>query len=118
MCFSLLFADSSSCLTLHFQLCILPHNPAKADKSEEGGVGSGSGAGRAGRGRVGGGSRARAPGPEFYSILVEDVPGAGRERYTPPPPESGGLPPHNPFAPHPPHSDKNNAIYSKDITNF
>ena len=92
----------------------LPHNPAKADKSEGGGVGvrvgGGSGAGRAGRGRVGGGSRAGAPGPEFYSILVEDVPGAGRERYTspapPPPPESGGLPPHNPFAPHPPHSDK------------
>ena len=65
----------------------------------------------AGRGRIGGGSRARAPGPEFHCILVEDVPGAGRERYTDPPdpdpdPESGGLPPHNPFAPHPPHSDK------------
>ena len=65
----------------------------------------------AGRGRVGGRSRARGPGPEFYWILVEDVPGAGRERDTdpdpdPPDPESGGLPPHNPFAPHPPHSDK------------
>ena len=89
---------------------------AQAGRGSEAGrgrVGDGSGAGR---GRVGGGSRARGLGPEFYWILVEDVPGAGRERYTEPPPEppplepppleSGGLPPHNPFAPHPPHSDK------------
>ena len=57
--------------------------------------------------RVRRGSQVMALKPEFDSILVEDVAGAGRVRYTPPPPpvNSGGLPAHNPFAPHPPHSD-------------
>ena len=104
-------------------LSVLPHNPADADKSEGGGdarqVGQvagrdagrslrprrGSGAGRAGSGR---GSRAMAPRPDFYSILVKDVSGAGRGRYMPPvpepgpEPESGSLLSYNPFAPPPP----------------
>ena len=77
------------------------HNP-RVEVRAEAQVRRGSDAGRA---RVGRGTRAMALRPESYSIMVADVRGAGWARYAPPPMKSGGLPSHNPFAPHPPHSD-------------
>ena len=89
--------------------------PAKAEKSEGAGgtrqvcqaTGRGArrAAGRAWVGRRLGADRARVAGQgaqaRILSILFADVPGAGRARYTaPPPPESGGLLSRNLSVPH------------------
>ena len=81
--------------TLWSESLSVPHKPAKADKREGGGGGRqadqavGRGAGLrhgsgVGQARVGRRLRAMALRPELCSILVADVPGAGRARYTVP----------------------------------